>query len=139
MPKITLLNGDTGKLEEFEPVDAREILSQEGTIYSVPEETKDTIGLDIGPGGKDINVPQLQGADAEMNTGLSIEKYGREAVVKAEPGNPSLAGSVAASAEANNFDEMTVAEMREYAETHNIDLGDAHLKADILKKIKAKA
>lgn len=87
MPKIVLKNGETGNLEEFEPVDAREILSTEGTIYSVAEGSKDEIGLDIGPGGKDINVPQLQGADVEMNTGLSIEKYGRAAVVKAQPGN----------------------------------------------------
>lgn len=87
MPKIVLTNGETGNLEEFEPVDAREILSTEGTIYSVPDDSKDEVGLDIGPGGKDINVPQLQGADAEMNTGLSIEKYGRAAVVKAQPGN----------------------------------------------------
>lgn len=96
MPKIVLKNGDTGSLEEFEPVDAREILAQTDTIYSVPSAAKDEIGLDIGPGGKDINVPQLQGADAEMATGLSIDKYGREAIVKAQPGSPRPAAVVAA-------------------------------------------
>lgn len=102
MPKIVLKNGETGNLEEFEPVDAREILSTEGTIYFVPEDSKDEIGLDIGPGGKDINVPQLQGADAEMNTGLSIDKYGREAIVKAQPGSPRAAAVVAADEPAND-------------------------------------
>jgi hypothetical protein len=36
-----------------------------------------------------------------------------------------------------DFDEMTVAELKDYAATNNIDLGDATLKADILKKVKA--
>lgn len=89
MPKIVLKNGDTGGLEEFEPIDAREILAVEGTIYSVPEESQDETGLNIGPDGADINVPQLQGSDAEMQTGLSTDKYGRAAVVKAQPGNPT--------------------------------------------------
>jgi len=88
MPKITLLNGETGKLQDFEPVDAKEVLAQEGTIYSVPDQTREQIGMDVGANSGDnkINVPQLQGGDAEMQTGLSIEKYGRAAVVKAQPG-----------------------------------------------------
>jgi len=88
MPKITLLNGETGKLQDFEPVDAKEVLAQEGTIYTVPDQTREQVGMDVGAtsGDNKINVPQLQGGDAEMQTGLSIEKYGRAAVVKAQPG-----------------------------------------------------
>lgn len=88
MPKVTLKNGQTGKNEEFEPVDAREILAQKDTIYSVTPEAKDAMGVEHDPLSKDLNVPQLQGADAEMQTGLSTEKYRRAAVVKAEPGDP---------------------------------------------------
>jgi hypothetical protein len=89
MPKITLKNGETGELESFEPVDVREILATPDTIYSVPDETVAGIG---GPSvatelKEGASAPQLQGGDAEMQTGLSIDKYGREAVVKAEVGN----------------------------------------------------
>lgn len=91
MPKITLLNTESGKTEDFEPIDAREILSAEGTIYKVPKDAAKTIGQQYDPGtASGLNVPQLQGADAELQTGLSIEKYGREAVVKAQPGDPVM-------------------------------------------------
>ncbi|MGM4891260.1 hypothetical protein [Tardiphaga sp. 839_C3_N1_4] len=94
MPKITLKNGETGELESFEPVDAREILANPESIYSVPDDTVAGIG---GPSvatelKEGASAPQLQGGDAEMQTGLSIDKYGREAVVKAEVGN---AGDIA--------------------------------------------
>lgn len=38
---------------------------------------------------------------------------------------------------AANLDSMTVAEMKEYAEANNIDIGEAKKKADILAVIKA--
>ena len=88
--KIVLHNSETGKLESFEPVDAREILADENTIYTVPQETTDAIGarMDLGKmaDGAKVNVAQLQGDDAEMQTGLSIDKYGRGNVVQAMPG-----------------------------------------------------
>lgn len=88
MPKIELLNGETGKIQAFEPIDAKEVLAHEGSVYSVPDETREQIGIDVGPRSGDgkISIPQLQGGDAEMQTGLSIEKYSRAAVVKAQPG-----------------------------------------------------
>jgi len=89
MPKITLLNTGSGKTENFEPIDAREILASPDSIYKVPKDAAETIGKQYDPGTTSgINVPQLQGGDAELQTGLSIEKYGREAVVKAQPGDP---------------------------------------------------
>lgn len=90
MPKIVLTNSKTGKLEEFEPVDAREILADKSTIYTVPQSTHDEIGMRHDPNSDDVNVPQLQG-DPEMQTGLSIDKYGRSAVVKAQVGQPRAA------------------------------------------------
>ena len=91
MPKITLLNTQSGKTEDFEPVDVREILADPQTIYRVPKGAADSIGKQYDAGTtKGINVPQLQGGDAELQTGLSIEKYGREAVVKAQPGDPMV-------------------------------------------------
>jgi hypothetical protein len=91
MPKITLTNTETGKDEEFEPIDAREILAAEDTIYKVPADGTEKVGLKLDPTtGADINVPQLQGADDEMQTGNPIDKYDRQAVVKAEAGDPDL-------------------------------------------------
>lgn len=146
MPKIDLLNGETGKLESFEPVDAREILANADTIYSVPDETiagigGPTVATELKDGE---SVPQLQGADAEMQTGLSVEKYGREAVVKAQVGDATVTTAVTSQNPQTttgelirpDFDDMTVAEMREYADQHNIDLGESTLKADIAKKLK---
>jgi hypothetical protein len=89
MPKITLKNDETGQLQDFEPVDAREVLANPDSIYSVPKETREEIGK--APGlDSELNVPQLQGSDVEMQVGLSIEKYGRGNVVKAQPGNVEL-------------------------------------------------
>jgi hypothetical protein len=99
MPKIVLKNGETGQLEEFEPVDAREILAQEGTVYSAPD-ADEPIG-----DPPDVDIPQHQGDDAEMQTGLSIDKYGRGNVVKATPGVP-VAQSQPARVEENSRGEL---------------------------------
>lgn len=81
--KVRLKNTETGKIEEFEPVDAREALQGDNSIYeAVPLETVAESGVDI---------PQMQGADAELQTGLSEDKYGRGNVVLAEPGDPDTA------------------------------------------------
>ena len=95
MPKITLHNTETGKDEDFEPVDAREILDNPDSIYTVPDETREQIGMRMDPNpnplgadGEKYSIPNLQGGDAEMQTGLSVDKYARNAVVKAQPGDP---------------------------------------------------
>jgi hypothetical protein len=95
MPKITLLNTDTGKNEDFEPVDAREVLETPDTIYKVTDESRTLMGAQLGAYvSQGINIPQLQGGDAEMQTGLSVDKYARQAVVKAQPGTPNIGGAV---------------------------------------------
>lgn len=139
MPKITLLNTDSGKLEDFEPIDAREILSNPETIYSVPEETRAGIGKELSPHG-DINIPQLHGGDAEMQTGLSIEKYGRSQVVKALPGNPSLTpvstsgGSLEGSDPRESTSEgLTVAEIKAEMDKKGIEYPANAKKAEYQK------
>lgn len=93
MPKITLLNTETGKNEDFEPVDAREVLETPDTIYKVTDESRSLMGAQLGAYvSQGINIPQLQGGDAEMQTGLSVDKYARQAVVKAQPGTPNTGG-----------------------------------------------
>lgn len=88
MPKIILLNSKTGKTEEFEPVDAREILSAENSIYKADAKSAKLIGVPLDPAqATEINIPQMQGDDAEMQTGNSVDKYRRAAVVKASPGS----------------------------------------------------
>lgn len=96
MPKIALRYvGDdkkqqerlkaTGGVSYHEPVDAREILATPGNDYEIDEDSRKLIGLQYNPALKGLNVPQLQGDDAEMQTGLSADKYGRSQVVKAIP------------------------------------------------------
>ncbi len=95
MPKITLLNTETGKNEDFEPVDAREILESPDTIYEVTDAGRALMGAQLGAyANAGINIPQMQGSDAEMHSGLSIDKYARQAVVKAQPGTPNAGGAL---------------------------------------------
>ncbi len=90
--KVTLLNTQTGKNEDFEPVDAREALAGKDSIYAVPKESKDAVALKMAADGTaDINVPQLQGADAELHQGNNEDKYARQNVVKAQAGDPGTA------------------------------------------------
>ena len=112
MPKITLLNTESGKLEDFEPVDVREILSNKDTIYTVPDETRQAIAQDYNLRG--LGIPQLQGDDAELQTGLSIDKYGRGNVVRAQPGN--AAGALLASQAGQGTGQVTGAKPGEEAD-----------------------
>jgi hypothetical protein len=92
----------TDGIQLFEPVDAREVLATPDCEYEIDEESRKQFGMQYDPrlfsaGGKQgdevakpedegkVNVPQLHGMDAELQTGLSAEKYGRSQVVKAVP------------------------------------------------------
>lgn len=70
----------------MEPVDAREVLASGNEDYEVDEDQKALIGQIYDPGAMaELSIPQLQGDDAELMTGLSANKYGRSQVVKAVP------------------------------------------------------
>jgi hypothetical protein len=86
------MNGETGEIEQFEPVDAREILQMPHTVYSVPDQGNESMGERFDPTviNENLNVWQLNGDDAELQTGLSVDKYGRNQVVKAVPVNAEL-------------------------------------------------
>jgi hypothetical protein len=96
MPKIALrYTGDdkavqarleaTNGLQYFEPVDAREVLATPGNEYDVDDETRKLLGVYFEPRMQGLSVPQLQGDDAELQTGISADKYARSQVVKAVP------------------------------------------------------
>jgi hypothetical protein len=103
MPKIALMNTTTGKVENFEPVDAREILNNPNNdTYEVTDEARTMLGSrvprpeEIGGRGKKkdeelpIDIPNLHGGDEEMQVGLSADKYGRGNVVLAQIGHPDV-------------------------------------------------
>jgi hypothetical protein len=85
MPKIRLKNTETGEEQDFEPVDAREILAMKDRVYEPVEQQVGSVAKDEE--GNEISIPQHQGEDAEMQMGLTDYKYGRSNVVKASPGN----------------------------------------------------
>jgi len=97
MPKIAMTYvGDDEKVKKalaatngvqyMEPVDAREVIASGNKDYEVDEEQRALIGAIFDPGKMaDVNIPQLQGDNAELMTGLSADKYGRSQVVKAVP------------------------------------------------------
>ena len=152
MPKIQLQNNESGKMEDFEPVDAREVLSDPDSIYSVPGDATDQIGLQLsGSANADVNIPQMQGGDEEMQTGLSIEKYGRAAVVKAVAGNPEYTGARAANPrdtlgrpivdrdakEVIATDNMKLMELREALTQKGVEIPANAKKADLQKLLDA--
>ncbi len=149
MPKITLMNNESGELQDFEPVDAREVLAGENTVYSVPSETRaeidregkeavpqtTTIQTDEGP----VNIPQMQG-DPEMQTGLSVEKYGRADIVKAQAGNVVVKPAVSTSGgslegEAVDASEWTKAQMQEHLTQQGVQMRSDMTKAELLSLV----
>lgn len=81
----------TGGVSFHEPVDAQEILATPGQKdYEIVDEQRQFFGQQYdaersGGGQQKPSVPTLQGADNEMQTGLSQEVYRRDQVVKAVP------------------------------------------------------
>lgn len=132
--KITLTNTETGKTEEFEPIDAREILADPETIYKPAG--ADGMTLESAPMA-DINVPQLQGRDDELQTGLSIEKYGREAIINAEPssaGKPvttTTGKTVEGTDPTAGADGMTVPELKAALTAKGVEIPEGAKKADL--------
>lgn len=134
--KVTLTNTETGKNESFEPVDAREILANPETIYKPAK--KDASGLVLeSSASADINVPQLQGRDDELQTGLSVEKYGREAIINAEPGTAgkpvttTTGKTVEGTDPTAGADGMTVVEMKAALAAKGVEVPSGALKADL--------
>ena len=100
-------------VQYFEPIDAREILSSPGQDYEIDDESRKLIGMQFDPrlhgeGENAINIPQLQSEDAELQTGLSAEKYGRSQVVKAVPNAsaPTAMMPMSTSGRPLNIDEV---------------------------------
>lgn len=148
MPKITLRNKDSGKLEDFEPVDAREALAVENTIYEVPQGTSEQIGQRLDPNNLEgVQIAQLQGADAEMQTGLSIDKYQRQAVVKAQVGDPATTREpmtttgvpIAAALSDAQTSDMTVPQLRDELDRRGVAIPDGARKADLVALLQANA
>ena len=97
-------------VQYFEPVDAREVLATKDSPYEPDETSKKLIGLLYDPRLKGLNIPQLHGDDAELQTGLSHEKYGRSQVVKAVPEALSPTPGVAQSTTGRPLDRSQVGE-----------------------------
>lgn len=103
----------TEGVQYFEPIDAREILSSPGQDYEIDEESRKMIGMQFDPrlkgeGDDAVNIPQLQSEDAELQTGLSAEKYGRSQVVKAVPNaaQPTAMNPLTTSGRPLNIEEV---------------------------------
>lgn len=78
---------------------------------------------------------------------LQFQPNDVDAFIKANPGSkrvatPSPSGEPSAAEQAataarGGVDDMTVAQLKTYADEHNIDLEGASVKADILERVKA--
>ncbi len=143
MPKITLLNTESGELQDFEPVDAREVLGAKNSIYVVPDETRaeiDRVGKESEPQSTTlqtvdgaVNIPQLQN-DPEMQVGVPSNKYGRADIVLAQVGNPKATATNGGSLEGEAVDasEWTKAQMQEHLTQQGVQLRSDMTKAELL-------
>ncbi|RYG14069.1 MAG: hypothetical protein EON92_03470 [Burkholderiales bacterium] len=77
--KVNLKNTETGEVRAYEPIDAAEILGQEGTIYERTDEVT-SVQLRSGTG-----VAQLQGDESNAETGNRLQSYDRADVDKSAP------------------------------------------------------
>lgn len=154
MPKIVLENTsldakDPKRFQEFEPIDAREVLGTAGTVYKMTDGTRNAMGLRTDAESSEINIPQMQG-DPEMQTGIPGNKYGREAVVMAEPGMPNATAkvpmttqgvdlsnsgeSVSSWANASKPEEtLTVAQIKEHLNQKGVAYHSTANKAELLE------
>jgi hypothetical protein len=94
---------------------------------------RETAGMDDKPGGLRPEVHEkVQEATAALAAASAVArpltaKEQKERAERAKSGG---------DLEGDDLEGMTVAELKEHAEKNNIDLGDAYLKADIIKAIK---
>lgn len=151
MPKIVLERTDVDekdpkRFQDFEPIDAREVLAVPNTIYKMTDSTRTAMGMKVDPVALGINIPQMQG-DPEMQTGLPIEKYGREAVVLAQPGMPAVTATVPVSTQGVSLtgeaptswvnpmkpeDNLTVAQLKEHLNQKGVAYPSTANKAELL-------
>lgn len=157
MPKITLLNTETGKTQDFEPIDAREVLANPKTIYTVPNATRAEVDREGKPamntGGTyvqtedgRVNVPQLQG-DPEMQTGLASDKYQRQDIVKAQAGNVTktvtdgwgtpIEGKGDAGPGVDGWGDTTVTQLKELLSQRGVQYGSKSTKAELQALVEA--
>ena len=134
-----LYEKSTGKPREYEAVDAREILKNSPDLYTDanpnPPDDPDGDGFKGAP----VNEGTVQDEFRREPVGDDPPEATREQVIIRNPvtDRPRMADPAAGEqAEDADFDAMTVAELKDYAHSHDIDTGDATLKADILKKVK---
>jgi hypothetical protein len=140
----TIWNKQTGEAAEYESVDAREILANSPDLYT-----------DVDPGGADPVDPDGDGFEGAPQNVANVEnEFRREPVGDDPPAKereeviirnpvtdtprmaPAADGDDEATAKAKadlkaKLDDMTVAELKAYAKTNKVDLGDATRKDDI--------
>lgn len=151
MPKITLLNTQTGKTQDFEPIDAREVLQNPNTIYTVPSATRAEVDREDKPpvnsGGTmvmtedgPVRLPQIQG-DPEMQIGVASDKYARQDVVKAQAGNVTktvtdgwgnpINGTADAGPSTPGWGDTTVVQLKEILSQRGVQYSSKATKAEL--------
>jgi hypothetical protein len=111
-------------MNRFVIVDGLPYLLANGKTYSV---RWDASGFTVGAEVELASVPNRTFSELSIKAKCAANL---DSIGKREP-DESNGEDVA------NLDSMTVAEMKEYAEANDIDLGEAKKKADILAVIKA--
>ncbi len=139
----TLWNKKTGEAREYESVDAREIMTASPDVYTDVNpkgSPKDPDG--DGVEGAPQNVANVENEFRREPVGDNPPAQERDEVIirnpvtdtpRMAPPATGLVGDGARSSVA--VEDMTVAELKEHAVSRGIDLGDATLKADIVKKV----
>jgi hypothetical protein len=114
--------------------DATEFENNHGAfVGKSAAEMREAADMEDKPGGLRPEVHEkVQEATAALAAAAQI---GRPLTAKQKRERAEGEGQEGGGEEAD-LDSMTVSELKEHAEQNNIDLGDAYLKADIIKAIK---
>lgn len=136
----TLYDKKSGQARSYEAVDAREILASSPDLYTdIPPKGSARDPDGDGREGAPQNVASVENEFRREPVGDDPPAKERDQTIIRNPvtDRPRMADPAAGGpTQAPDFDEMTVADLKDYAAQHDIDLHGATLKDDILKKVK---
>ena len=119
-------------MNRFVIVDGLPFLLDRGKTFAV---RFDEMGFTVGTEVKLASVPSVTYCDISIKAKCAghLDSIGQQ---EAEPEQPQEGQKEPEQPQEEPLDEMTVNELKAYAEAHGIDLGEAKKKAEILAAIK---
>ena len=119
-------------MNKFVIVDGLPFLLAHGKTFAV---RLNEVGFTVGPEVELASVPAVTYSEVSIRAKCAghLDSIGQQ---EAEPEQPQEGQQEPEQPQADPLDEMTMPELKAYAEAHGIDLGAAKKKAEVLAAIK---